>query len=128
MSEVVAMFALASVLAIYGSFKYFNSSHTEYNAFNIKAGFLEQSILELKGVDADYEQRFNILGNRIAEISLKATKLEGEMIEARGAIARKRQTIVVRNAIPVTIIDKSRDALPSIPKVPPTSKMFRKMK
>ncbi len=116
MSEVVAMFAVAAVLAIYGSFKYFSAGNSEWSAITIRANAIQSDVNALSERTSDYESRFNALGNKISILDLKAAKFESEMIEARGAIARKRQAIVIKTAIPVSIVERD---LPPVPRIPP---------
>jgi hypothetical protein len=116
MSEVLTMFALASVLAVYGGFKYLRSSNTEYEAFNHVTTALQLKINELDSkLNSDHENRFNALGIKMSVMELKTSKLESELIEARGAFDRKSPTILIKNPVPVTIEYRNQIKQKSMP-------------
>lgn len=123
MAEFIATILICGVLAVYGAFRYFKAENTDFKAWSDRASVFSGKISSLEDSKSDFENRFNALGNKIAVLELKAEKLQSELNTAiftqgrmQAKLDKKKQVLTIRNAIPVTVVE--RDSLPPVPKVP----------
>lgn len=127
MAEIVAMFAIACCLAVYGGFKYFNSSNSEYKAYtqatqDIRSDF--SSFMKLRTEDRAEIDKFKELNEintrRFDEVNKKIETLTGETernkkrsLILNGKLSRDFK---FEKPVPVTIVERTPSKNVTAPK------------